>query len=62
MDLAQAVRDAKPNDTLKVPAGRYSVNLELTRPITIVLFLIAFGGLVFSIRRERAERKRTALS
>ena len=36
MDLAQAVRDAKPNDTLKVPAGRYSVNLELTRPITII--------------------------
>ncbi len=36
MDLAQAVRDAKPNDTLKVPAGRYTVNLELTRPITLV--------------------------
>ena len=36
MDLAQAVRDAKPNDTLKVPPGRYTVNLELTRPITLV--------------------------
>lgn len=36
MDLAQAVRDAKPHDTLWVPAGRYPVNLELTRPITLL--------------------------
>ena len=42
MDLAQAVRDAQPNDTLKVPAGRYAVNLELTRPIT----LLAMGQVV----------------
>lgn len=42
MDLAQAVRDAKPGDTLKVPAGRYTVNLELTRPIT----LLAMGQVV----------------
>lgn len=32
----------------------------LLRPITIVLFLIALAGLVFSIRRERAERGRRA--
>lgn len=36
MDLAAAVRDAKPGDTVKVPAGRYTVNLELTRPITLL--------------------------
>ena len=42
MDLAQTVRDAKPNDTVKVPAGRYAVNLELTRPIT----QIAMGQVV----------------
>ena len=42
MDLAQVVRDAKPNDTVRVPAGRYAVNLELTRPIT----LIAMGQVV----------------
>lgn len=42
MDLAQAVRDAKPNDTLKIPAGRYTVNLELTRPVT----LLAMGQVV----------------
>lgn len=36
MDLVQAVRDAKPGDTLKVPAGRYQVNLELTKPITLL--------------------------
>lgn len=42
MDLAQAVRDAKPNDTLKIPAGRYTVNLELTKPVT----LLAMGHVV----------------
>lgn len=42
MDLAQAVRDAKPNDTVKVPAGRYTVNLELTKPVT----LLAMGQVV----------------
>lgn len=42
MDLVQAVRDAKPGDTLKVPAGRYQVNLELTKPIT----LLAMGQVV----------------
>lgn len=42
MDLAQAVRDAKPNETVKVPAGRYSINLELTRPLT----LMAMGQVV----------------
>jgi hypothetical protein len=42
MDLAQAVRDAKPNETLKVPAGRYTVNLELTKPLT----LLAMGQVV----------------
>ena len=36
MDLAQAVRAAKPNETLRVPAGRYTVNLELTKPITLL--------------------------
>lgn len=42
MDLVQAVRDAKPGETVKVPAGRYTVNLELTRPIT----LLAMGQVV----------------
>lgn len=42
MDLAQAVREAKPNETVKVPAGRYLVNLELTRPVT----LLAMGQVV----------------
>jgi hypothetical protein len=42
MDLVQAVRDAKPGETVKVPAGRYTVNLELTRPVT----LIAMGQVV----------------
>ena len=42
MDLAQAVRDAKPNDTLKLPAGRYTVNLEITKPLT----LLAMGQVV----------------
>lgn len=42
MDLAQAVRDAKPHDTVKVPAGRYPVNLELTKPVT----LLAMGQVV----------------
>lgn len=42
MDLAQAVRDARPGDTLKVPAGRYPVNLELTKSIT----LLAMGQVV----------------
>jgi len=42
MDLAQAVAAAKPNETVKVPAGRYPVNLELTRPIT----LLAMGQVV----------------
>ncbi len=42
MDLAQAVRDAKPEETLKVPAGRYTVNLEITRPVT----LLAMGQVV----------------
>ncbi|MFT3707493.1 MAG: hypothetical protein QM817_07470 [Archangium sp.] len=35
-DLAAAVRDAKPGETVKVPAGRYTVNLELTKPITLL--------------------------
>ncbi len=42
MELAQAVRDAKPNETVKVPAGRYTVNLELTKPVT----LLAMGQVV----------------
>ncbi|MFZ5439122.1 MAG: right-handed parallel beta-helix repeat-containing protein [Myxococcota bacterium] len=42
MDLVQAVRDAKPGDSLKVPAGRYTVNLELTKPLT----LLAMGQVV----------------
>lgn len=42
MDLAAAVRDAKPNDTVKVPAGRYTVNLDLNKPLT----LIAMGQVV----------------
>ncbi|MGV3624298.1 MAG: hypothetical protein ACO1OB_25995, partial [Archangium sp.] len=42
MDLAAAVRDAKPNDTVKVPAGRYTVNLEVTKPLT----LLAMGQVV----------------
>lgn len=35
-DLQQAVRDAKPNETIRVPAGRYPVNLVLTRPVTLL--------------------------
>lgn len=42
MDLAQAVRDAPPHQTVKVPAGRYTVNLELTKPVT----LLAMGQVV----------------
>lgn len=42
MDLVQAVRDAQPHETLKVPAGRYTVNLELTKPVT----LLAMGQVV----------------
>lgn len=42
MDLASAIRDAKANDTVKVPAGRYAVNLEITKPIT----LLAMGQVV----------------
>lgn len=36
MDLVQAIRDAKPGDTLKVPAGRYTGNFELTKNLTLV--------------------------
>jgi hypothetical protein len=42
MDLAQVVAAAKPNETVQVPAGRYAVNLELTKPIT----LLAMGQVV----------------
>ncbi len=43
MDLAAEIRDAKPHDTVKVPAGRYTVNLEITKPLT----LLAMGQVVF---------------
>ncbi len=42
MDLAQAVQDAQPHETVKVPAGRYTVNLELSKPVT----LLAMGQVV----------------
>lgn len=36
MDLAQALKDAKPNDTLQLPAGRYSGSFEVTKPLTLL--------------------------
>lgn len=42
MELAAAIRDAKPGDTLKVPAGRYTGNFEINKPLT----LLAFGQVV----------------
>ncbi len=42
MELAQAIRDAKPNDTLQIPAGRYTGTFQLDKPIT----LLAMGQVV----------------
>jgi len=42
VDLSRAIADAKSGDTIQIPAGRYAVNLELTRPIT----LLAMGQVV----------------
>lgn len=42
MDLAAAIRDAKPGETLQVPPGRYTGNFEITRPLT----LLAFGQVI----------------
>jgi len=42
VDLAAAIRDAKPGDTLKIPAGRYTGNFEIDKPLT----LLAFGQVV----------------
>lgn len=36
MDLQKAVNAAAPGDTVRVPAGRYAVNLTLTRPVTLL--------------------------
>lgn len=36
MDLAQAIRDAKPNDTLRLPAGRYAGTFEIDKPLTLL--------------------------
>lgn len=57
MDLAAAIRDAKPGDTLKVPPGRYTGNFEIDKPLT----LLAFGQVVLdgvhrgSVLRVRAD-------
>lgn len=42
MDLAQALRAAQPNDTLKLPAGRYAGTFEIDKPLT----LLAMGQVV----------------
>lgn len=57
MELAQAVRDAKPNETVKVPAGRYTVNLELTRPVTLLAMgqVVLDGGHAGSVVRIATE-------
>ncbi|MBE2249171.1 MAG: right-handed parallel beta-helix repeat-containing protein [Myxococcus sp.] len=36
MDLALALHDAKPNDTISIPGGRYTGVLELTKPVTLL--------------------------
>jgi hypothetical protein len=36
MDLALALRDAKPNDTIQIPGGRYTGSLEITKPVTLL--------------------------
>jgi hypothetical protein len=36
MDLAVALRDAKPNDTIQIPAGRYTGTLDITKPVTLL--------------------------
>lgn len=36
MDLQAALAAAKPGDTLRIPAGRYAVNLVIERPVTLL--------------------------
>lgn len=36
MDLVAALAGAKPGDTLRIPAGRYPVNLVIDKPVTLV--------------------------
>ena len=36
MDLALALRDAKPNDTISIPGGRYTGILDITKPVTLL--------------------------
>ncbi|MCA2980195.1 MAG: hypothetical protein INH41_28755 [Myxococcaceae bacterium] len=36
MDLAQALSDAKPNDTVQVPAGRYCGTFTIDKPLTLL--------------------------
>ena len=36
MDLALALRDAKPNDTIQIPGGRYTGTLLIDKPITLL--------------------------
>ena len=36
MDLALALKDAKPNDTLQLPGGRYTGSFTIDKPLTIL--------------------------
>lgn len=36
MDLQAALAAARPGDTLRIPAGRYAVNLFIDRPVTLL--------------------------
>lgn len=36
MDLANALKAAKPNDTLQIPGGRYPGSFEITKPVVLI--------------------------
>lgn len=36
MDLATTLKNAKPNETIQVPGGRYTGQFEISRPLTLI--------------------------
>jgi hypothetical protein len=45
-DLMEAVAAAQPHDIIHVPAGRYAVNLDIDKPLTLLAVgLVVFDGL-----------------
>lgn len=49
-DLGKAIRDAAPGSTVQVPAGTYAVNVEISKPLT----LIAAGAVVIDGKKKGA--------